>query len=39
VPSALFEKTVKIFVVIGLPDALSTILLNVKYKRKTVTTL
>jgi len=39
VPSALFEKTVEIFVVIGLPDILSTILLNVKFKRKTVTTL
>jgi hypothetical protein len=38
-PSALFEKTVETFVVIGLPDVLSTILLNVKFKSKTVTTL
>jgi len=37
--SALFEKTVETFVVIGLPDVLSTILLNAKFKRKTVTTL
>jgi len=34
--SALFEKTVETFVVIGLHVILSTILLNVKYKRKTV---
>jgi serine kinase of HPr protein (carbohydrate metabolism regulator) len=39
VPSALFVKTVETFVVIGLPDVLSAILLNVKLKRKTVTTL
>jgi hypothetical protein len=39
VPSALFEKTVETFVVIGLPDVLPTIPLNVKFKRKTVTTL
>jgi hypothetical protein len=38
-PSALFKKTVEIFFVIGLPDALSTFLLYVKYKRETVNTL
>jgi len=37
--SALFGKTVETFVVIGLLDVLSTIILNVKFKRKTVTTL
>jgi len=37
--SALFEKTMETFVVIGLPGVLSTILLNAQFKRKTVTTL